>query len=333
MSRVPMRRRQTIRSLAASIDVPATSTFRMLQKQKIKRVSSTLKPLLTPENELQRLQFILDEISGETSEFYKTEKKVHLDEKWFYITKIKNTYYLLPDEEVPQRNVQSKRFITKIMFLAAVAQPRYDHIRDCMFDGLVGIWPFTKKEAAKRNSRNRPKGTMETKCIEVNKKEYLKMLQEKVIPAIRAKFPQESKEVLIQHDNATPHAVELTTADATTDGWNMTISNQPPNSPDFNVLDLGFFNSIQSLQQQKRMTGVDELIKAVEESYWSQEIATLENVWLTWQKSMECSLLAEGSNKYQLPHMGKARLRSRGQLPKTIRVCDEAIQVALEKLQ
>ena len=40
--------------------------------------------------------------------------------------------------------------------------------------------------------------------------------------------------------------------------------NQPPNSPDFNILDLGFFNSIQSLQQQKRMTDIDELITAVD---------------------------------------------------------------------
>ena len=44
MRRVPMRRRQTIRSLACAISVPKSSVFRILKDQKIKRVSSTVKP-------------------------------------------------------------------------------------------------------------------------------------------------------------------------------------------------------------------------------------------------------------------------------------------------
>ena len=35
------------------------------------------------------------------------------------------------------------------------------------------------------------------------------------------------------------------------DGWKIQMMNQPPNSPDLNVLDLGFFNAIQSLQAHK----------------------------------------------------------------------------------
>ena len=31
------------------------------------------------------------------------------------------------------------------------------------FDGKIGIWPFIEKVAAKKNSRNRHKGTLETK--------------------------------------------------------------------------------------------------------------------------------------------------------------------------
>ena len=37
-------------------------------------------------------------------------------------------------------------------------------------------------------------------------------------------------------------------AAATADGWNISLYCQPPNSPDTNVLDLGFFGAIQSLQ-------------------------------------------------------------------------------------
>jgi hypothetical protein len=46
------------------------------------------------------------------------------------------------------------------MFLAAVARPRYDCYGTVIFDGKLGIWPFTYEEAAKRKSKNRDAGTM-----------------------------------------------------------------------------------------------------------------------------------------------------------------------------
>ena len=77
------------------------------------------------------------------------------------------------DEEVPHRTCQSKRFITKVMFMAAVARPRGDVGSEDYFNGKIGIWPFVYKEAAKRNSKNRTKGTYVTKNIEsVNAQEF-----------------------------------------------------------------------------------------------------------------------------------------------------------------
>lgn len=38
---------------------------------------------------------------------------------------------------------------------------------------------------------------------------------------------------------------------------------QPPNSPDLNVLDLGFFSSIQALQHRESPNSIDELVTAV----------------------------------------------------------------------
>ena len=49
---------------------------------------------------------------------------VHVDEKWFYEDVDKRFYYIVGDEEPPQRHRCSKRFIQKTMFLAAVARPR-----------------------------------------------------------------------------------------------------------------------------------------------------------------------------------------------------------------
>ena len=36
------------------------------------------------------------------------------------------------------------------------------------------------------------------------------------------------------------------------------MRSQPPNSPDFNVLDMRFFNSIQSCQEQESPNSLDD---------------------------------------------------------------------------
>jgi hypothetical protein len=75
----------------------------------------------------------------------------------------------------------------------------------------------------------------------------------KVLPAIRKKWPREDlgKPIFIQQDNARPHidASDPLFCEATKhEGFDIKLICQPPNSPDFDVLDLGFFASIQSIQ-------------------------------------------------------------------------------------
>eukprot|EP00171_Calliarthron_tuberculosum_P006753 IDg6753t1 len=124
------------------------------------------------------------------------------------MTKIKEKYYLLLDEKPPERSTKSKRFITKVMFLAAVARPRYDFAKKRMFDGKIGIWPFVFQEAAKINSNNRVEGTMETKAVTSVAKDVVRqMLLEKVIPTVKSKWLAAKQKLLIiiQQDNAKPH--------------------------------------------------------------------------------------------------------------------------------
>ena len=92
-------------------------------------------------------------------------------------------------EPPPVRKVQSKRFITKVMFIAAVARPRHNPATNSAFDGKIGLWAFTEKVPAVRSSRNRPAGTLVTKCVEVTKETYKAKLIDGVIPAIKAKWP------------------------------------------------------------------------------------------------------------------------------------------------
>ncbi|KAF0933329.1 hypothetical protein E2562_017953 [Oryza meyeriana var. granulata] len=63
---------------------------------------------------------------------------VHIDEKWFNMTKKAKTYYLLPEEEDPLHTVQNKNNIGKVMFLAAVARPRFDVQGNVTFSRKIG---------------------------------------------------------------------------------------------------------------------------------------------------------------------------------------------------
>ena len=43
------------------------------------------------------------------------------------------------------RTVHNKNLIEIVMFLTAVAKPRYDNEGNYTFDGKIGIWPFYQK--------------------------------------------------------------------------------------------------------------------------------------------------------------------------------------------
>ncbi|KAF0693721.1 Aste57867_15342 [Aphanomyces stellatus] len=115
--------------------------------------SSAVKPILTPANKYARLKFAMEKV-GSDMVLDAMLDVVHLDEKWFYITQQKRTFYLAPGEQKPQRKCKSKRYITKVMFLSAVALPRYLDDAGCWWDGKIGTCPFVKTEAAIRSSVN-----------------------------------------------------------------------------------------------------------------------------------------------------------------------------------
>ena len=47
------------------------------------------------------------------------------DEKLFYLSRESERYYLFLEEDEPIRTCKSKWFIMKVMFLAAIARPRF----------------------------------------------------------------------------------------------------------------------------------------------------------------------------------------------------------------
>ncbi|KAL4569941.1 hypothetical protein LXL04_025589 [Taraxacum kok-saghyz] len=109
---------------------------------------------------------------------------------------------------------------------------------------------------------------------------------------------------------------------ASQDGFDIRLSFQPSNSPDLNVLDLGFFRAIQSLQEQEVLGTIDELIRAVQTSFKRMQSQQLNNVFLTLQTCMKEIIKVQGGNNYQIPHIGKDRLELEGNLPLQIE-CDQ----------
>ncbi|GER31849.1 transposon protein [Striga asiatica] len=156
----------------------------------LRRHSSAIKPHLKDENKSQ-LEFCLSMLDESAMlnepKFKGMYNYVHIHEKWFYLTKKEQTYYLLDNEEDPHRSCQSKNNIAKVVFLAATAHPRFDG------EGRV------------RNSRNKQAGTMEMKAITYVKRDNVKaFLIEKVIPSIIEKWPSSDygETIDVQQDNA-----------------------------------------------------------------------------------------------------------------------------------
>ncbi|CAN6328745.1 unnamed protein product [Urochloa humidicola] len=176
---------------------------------------------------------------------------VFVDKRWFCITG------------------KNRNCSPKVLILTAIAQPRFDSDGNCTFDGKIGCFPFVTYEVAKRSSVNRPAGKIEMKPIDPVKDEAIRdFMIQKVLPAIRAKWPAEdaNKPIFIQQDNARPHLSpndKFFCEAAKQDGFDMKLLCQPEYSPSLSVLHLGLFNSSQSVQYKR----VEEIVATVHQDF------------------------------------------------------------------
>jgi hypothetical protein len=148
----------------------------------------------------------------------------------------------------------------------------------------------------------------------------------KVIPTIDDIWPVEERgnPILIQQDNAPSHVLptdpELCAQIANT-GLDIRLISQPANSPDMNVLDLGFFSSIQSLTDKCSPRTIEELIHDVQKEFDEYNPYLLKKVFITLQTCMIETMKCDGGNAYKIPHMGKDSLEQIDALPTSLS-CD-----------
>ncbi|XP_042016290.1 uncharacterized protein LOC121764314 [Salvia splendens] len=334
--------RSSLRKMAVKLNVSKSTLGHWVKQGKLRPHTNAIKPALTNMNKIARARWSLSQLEPQITQgrvkFQSMHNVVHIDEKWFYMTKVSDRYYLLPDEDEPYRTCKSKRYITKVMFMCAVSRPHFGINGQSTYDGKVGIFPFTEFLPAQRRSKNRARGTMETKAINSVTKSVMKdCLIQQIIPAIKAKWPVgASKDIYIQQDNATPHITAMDAdfqAVANSDGFRIQLICQPPNSPDTNILDLGFFRAIQSLQHEKPCKTVDELVWNVCSSFEELSPQTLNKVFLSLQACLNEILQCRGGNGYKVPHINKDRLQRNGELPNVLEVEEVVVRDVLHYLQ
>ncbi|XP_021306339.1 uncharacterized protein LOC110431559, partial [Sorghum bicolor] len=320
---IPLRKRTTLRELAAALGVKKSTLHNRFKEGYFRRHTNDLKFSLTDENKKARVKYCLSMMNGLS--FKELYNVVYIDEKWFYRTRKNQKYYLANDEARPERSVKSKNFIAKVMFLAVVTRPRFDENGHCTFDGKLGVFPFVKIEPAKRWSPNRDRGAPVTKAMtSVTKEVSREFMLNKVLPAIKAKWPAEERglPIFIQQDNAKTHIAVDDPAfvqAAQADGWDIRLTCQPPNSPDLNVLDLGFFAAIQALFEKGTPNNINDIVKKVDEAYKNYPVDRSNRIFLTQQGCMMEIMKHNGGQHYNIPHMKKRTLELQGRLPITLK--------------
>jgi hypothetical protein len=290
---------------------------------------SFVKPLLKDRHLINRLRFILADMDpvGEEGDyvFKSMEDVIHIDEKWFFATREQRRYRYFPgDEHHPDEQTQHKNAIQKIMFLCAVAVPQVPPPPYAPFDGKIGIFPLAEEILARRNSVNRPAGTVLLNPFSMTAEEYLIQITQEggLLDKIKEKMPwRKNFQIRIQHDNATPHTGKdnkfLLNVAGTEDGWNIEFYFQPSQSPDLNVLDLCLFHSLQRGADKIRGPGKSllDIRNSVLEHWNNYDSAKLTRAFALLAEVKRQILLVGGKNTYKTPHSNIRKRQNDGEAP------------------
>ena len=331
---IPFHQRKSLRSLSSTLRIPLTTLFRMKHSDDPVIVAHTnvLKPLLTPEHQFQHVCYAVMHFNRDDNSYNNFYQTVHVDEKWFYLREEQLRIYMAPGEVAPRRVCVNKNHIMKVMFLAAIARPRYDNEGICTFDGKIGMWPLIERTPALRASVNRPRGAIVTKPVTCTARVYRNLIIEHVIPAIKEKWPCRDRNIVIQQDGASAHLAPDNPEfllHARTRPWNISLLTQAPKSPDTNICDLSFFRALESDQwQDGQEENIEGLVAQVLRTFVRFDERKNDFGFLTLQCCLDDILCTNGGNDYAIRHVGKARMLRDGTLPERMEASEAAIATA-----
>jgi hypothetical protein len=303
----------------------STRTCRLYLKSLGCKVSKVwIKPLLTDKHKSDRMLWIINKADRAHgllfNKFQSCYNRVHVDETWIYLKQTSSKIRLLRNSVLPVNpTCKHKSHIVKVMFLAALGRPQR-RPDGTWFDGKVCMLPCITQSPAKRTSKNRLAGTLETHPLSVDATVYYDMMTKQggILDCIKAEmFWLKEDGIYIQHDGASPHNGkgnrERLREAGLKDDWRIVFETQPAQSPDTNICDLSFFNSIQhrihNLKQNAK--NIDQLIAKVFTAWAEYDYETLDHIWGHLFACYNSILRDAGDNKYKAPHT-QLRVNGRG---------------------
>ena len=103
---------------------------------------------------------------------------------------------------------------------------------------------------------------------------------------------------------------------------NTKLYTQAANSPDVNLLDLGFFRAIQRFNHAAPKNE-EELIESVSVAYKKYPRQKINWTWLTLQCCFNQIIIHNGDNDYSMDHIMKEKLEQFRQLPDVVDMVED----------
>ena len=291
--------------------IPYTSMVRYMKLLGSTWMSTYLKPKLTTQQMINRLEFLIGKVQHHGNGIYSfidETNTIHVDEKWFYVCKNKNKVRKIAGDDKPEASTtRHKSHIEKIMFAAAIACPRWVTKEDgseFFFNGKIGVFAFVEYRPAQRASALRPAGTLIMESLSVTAETYLDIhvKENGILDMVKHKMPWlKEDEIRIRHDGAPGHTghgnEELLFQAGQDDGWNIIFEKQPSQSPDLNKNDLCFFNSLQTQAEKlkEESHSKEVLLQAVIKAYNDYDPMIL-NRFDALQYAVYREILKDGGN-------------------------------------
>lgn len=246
---------QSVRSIHARVEeklrhaghVSLATIFRDIKRLGFKQHQQYTIPTIRLASKVKRLKFVLQKLHHSAEGVYEFDlpyNTIFVDEKPFKSIRPKRPVWTRPQDvkPPPHRAVNKTSGGLPVMALAAVGVPQGD------FNGLIGVYFCVDWVPTKRRSKNCARDDLVPKPISCTAKSYLNMLtkDDGVLADIRRVFPNVADNV-VQQDNATPHVgkdnIRKLLEAGQQHGFYIQFVQQPPQSPELNILVLAFLHS------------------------------------------------------------------------------------------
>ena len=246
----------------------------------------------------------------------------------------------------PKQPTKSRGHTPKIMLSVVIARPE-KKVGVGFYGGKVALIRCTKDVVVKRNSKNHKKGSTYKKYTSLNSRMFKDQVTKQIFPNIKRntsllhkserfarqlkakdqnyKLPQGCKwsDLFFQLDNAPPHCKKSrrrflpmirkaggrNILSGSYYGPKIRLVFQPPDSPDLNVLDLGFFTNFwikihKILKENDLIPSVDDIWDAALIAWDSVTPVKIEILFQTLRARMEQVVKFDGRNDMPIPHTG-----------------------------